>query len=257
MENEKDADNWSPTFIDIEREFTRFIGGYRGGKPVSEVTTDIPKGVLNADFYFESDDVIAELKCLVGDATDPEKKVNRLVSSAIHFGYTGSDIFGWSFRNEKVPEEVLRRTFAMEKRPIVQAFEKANKQIRSTKLLLNRPNARGLVLIANDDNRQFSPAEMLSIICDAFAQLRDCHVDGVVYFTPNVYHTNGVDDIAQTLWTPVYNIGSEEFGDFVNPLGRAWFDHFERTGKPFIERTEADGLDEIARSRPITEFIRG
>jgi hypothetical protein len=256
MENETDTSGWSPTFINIEKEFTKFVKGYRGGKLVSEVTRGNPASVLNADFFFEADNVVAELKCLVADAADSVKKVSRLVSSAIHFGYTGSDIFGWSFRNEEVPKEVLLRTFAMEKRPIVQAFEKADKQIRSTKSLLKCPKARGLVLIANDGNHQFSPAEMLSILCAAFAQFRDCHVDCVVYLTPNVYHTNGKDDIARSLWTPVYNIGSEDFGDFVNDIGRAWFDYFEKTGKPFLERVEAEGLDEMAQSRPITEFLR-
>lgn len=256
MENQKDTISWTPTFINIENEFTKFVKGYRNGRLVSDLSKNIPAGVLNADFYFESDDVVAELKCLVADAADSEIKLSRLVSSATHFGYTRSDVFGWAFRNQKVPREVQLRMFAMAKRPIVQAFEKANKQIRSTKLLLKRPNARGLVLIANDGNHQFSPAEMLSVICAAFAQLRDCEVDCVVYLTPNVYHTNGIDGIARSLWTPVYNIGSENFADFVNNIGRAWFDYFEKTGEPIIDRVEAEGLDEMAQSRPITEFRR-
>jgi hypothetical protein len=245
---------WEPRFIDIEARLTDFASTFRGGSTISALIKDIPDGVLNADFYFSTDNVIAELKCLEADATEPMTYAQRVVACYRHFGYTGSDFFGWLFRGEPMPDRVARRLSTIISRSIVEAIDKANKQICSTKQLLGKPDARGLVLIANDRNLGFNPAQMMAVVCKTFGKLVPCHTDCIVYFTPNVYHDLG-DGIAHTIWSTVYNVGSEDFADFVNNFGKAWGDHAETLGEPYVYREAGDDLfDKIALAQPIAQF---
>lgn len=234
--------DWEPTFINVEQEFDNFVNSFRSGKRVSDIIQSIPPGCLNADYFFESDDVIAELKCLESDPTDGTAFAKRVAKAYSHFGYSGSDAMGYLFRGEEMPENVAKRLRNQAKRPIVKALEKANKQIRSTKILLERPRAWGLALIANDNNFGISPAYALEILSNGALNIKDRHIDGIVYFTPNVYHNSG-EDIARQYWIPVYEAGREEFSDlFVNDLGRAWLDHLEKVRGPSIERFEGPEL---------------
>lgn len=249
-------DPWKPKLIDIELEFTSFVRGYRDGKTLSEFLPDIPPGLLNADFVLPLDNVIAELKVLRADAADGATYASRLASSYRHFGYTEADLFAHVFRGQEMPRKVAARIFSMSKRIIVQAIEKANKQIRSTRGILGTNDSKGLVLLANDSNFGFSHAQMIGIIANSFANLKVKHIDYIVYFTPNVYHDTG-DDIAKQFWTPVYNVGSEDFGDFVNPLGKAWLDYVDQIGDPAIEREAGDDLfEKYADATPIMQFRR-
>jgi hypothetical protein len=248
--------HWRPTFIDIEERFSEFVSTFRGGSKVTDLVQDIPSGMLNADFFLPEDKVIAELKCLQSDSADPETESKRIAESYVHLGYSGSDFLGWLFRGEVMPERVAQRVFATRSRSIVEAIKKANKQIRATKHLLNEPGAKGLVLIANDHNYGFTPEQILHVIARAFRAMSDCHTDCVVYFTPNVYHDVG-DDIARTIWIPLYNVGREGFADFVNEFGAAWLDHAERLGTPYLTREVGDDLlDKVAKASPVAALRR-
>lgn len=245
---------WKPTFIDIEKEFTNFVSSFRDGQTVDQAIEEIPKGVLNADFVFRGDQVIAELKCLEEDASDSMKRTERIAKAYAKTGHTGSDAMGYFWRGEPMPNAVAERLFNVESRSMFSAILKANKQIRATKRLLGMDNARGLVLIANDQNFGSGPKSMTKIVCDSFNKMKDCHVDCIVYFTPNVYHDMG-DDIARTLWIPIYNVGSEDFGDFINELGFKWHDFVEQFGEPFVSREVGDDLfDLLISGQPIKAF---
>jgi len=245
---------WKPTFIDIEKEFTNFVNSFRDGQTVEQAVAEIPKGVLNADFVFQVDQVIAELKCLKEDASDSNKRAERLAKAYVKTEHTGSDLMGYLWRGEPMPDAVRQRLFNVESRSMCSAILKANKQIRATKRLLRMDNARGLVLVANDQNFGFSPRSITKVVCDSFKKMKDCHVDCIVYFTPNVYHDMG-DDIARTVWIPIYNVGSEDFGDFVNELGFKWHDFTEQFGEPYISREVGDDLfDQLVSGHPIKAF---
>jgi hypothetical protein len=153
-----------------------------------------------------------------------------------------------------MPDKVAKRVFATRSRSIVESLKKANKQIRATKLLLDEPSAKGLILLANDQNFGFTPVQMLSVIARSFQAMSDCHTDCVVYFTPNVYHDLG-DDIARTPWVPMYNVGSEEFSSFVNEFGTAWGDYAERFGAPYLTREIGEDLyDRVALAQPVSDL---
>lgn len=245
---------WTPTPIDTELEFTRFVPTFRDGQLVRKLLPDQPAMVLNADFLYRADGVVVELKCLETDSSDGVSYSQRLVQAFTHFGYTGSELFGYLYRGDPMPPEVSRRLGRSMANPLRNAMRKANKQIAATKRHLVIPNARGLVLFANNGNYGFRPQQALSILSEAVLHLSENHVDGFVYFTPNVYHDIG-DDIARTLWTPPYAVGKEDLADFVNPFGRAWIDYYEQFGEPFVDRQEnADYTAELMMGTPIKAF---
>ena len=157
-----------------------------------------------------------------------------------------------------MPSDVAKRLLAMEARSLIEALKKADKQIQATKRVLNRPNARGLVLVANDNNYGVNPGLAASAVCNAFRTLerRDHSTDAIVYLSPNVYHDDGTV-IAKTVWIPIYNVGSEHFADFVNELGTRWGDYCEQFGEPYLERKIGpDLLTEIVDARPMGAFKR-
>ncbi|OJU33054.1 MAG: hypothetical protein BGN94_06525 [Rhizobiales bacterium 68-8] len=240
--------------IDIEAEFARFVPTFRGGKLVRELIPDQPAMALNADFYFAGDRVIAELKRMETDSRDAYPE--RVTKAYRHFGYTTADMMGHVLRGEPMPERVQARLRQQIANPLRQALRKANKQIAATKRQLRVPGAYGLALFANDSNFALTPDDALSILSSAALGLTECHVDGFVYMTPNVYHDTG-DDIARSFWIPLYAEGKEALSDFVNPFGAAWIDYAEKLGAPYSERWAGDEYEPaLLNARPIESFRR-
>lgn len=153
---------WNPTFIDIESEFSTFVPTFRDGMLVRDLIPDQPVMALNADFYFPESQVVVELKTMQTDSRNgyPE----RLVKAYTHFGYTGSDLMGFLFRGEPMPERVAARIRSQIANPLRQAMRKANKQIAATKRHLGVDSAHGLAIFANDSNLGLKPREALSIL---------------------------------------------------------------------------------------------
>jgi len=237
---------WKPKFINVEGEFTKFVLGFRGGKKLVDATGPIPNGFLNADYYFAKDEVIIELKCLSENAGNPEVESRRIMDSARHLGFTPFHVLRLMMSGNPELQKILRHAHAKKIRTVVEAIKKANKQIRASKLILERPNARGLIALANDNNYGLTPSEAMSAVVKAFNNISDCHCDCVVYFTPNVLHDIG-DKVAYNLWIPLYNVGSEIFSTFVNEFGTAWGDYVHNNIEPLISRIKNDS-DDISKT---------
>lgn len=249
-----DSSRWQPTLIDIETEFTKFVPTFRNGKLVRDLMPDQPTMVVNADFYFPDDRVVVELKCMETDSRDAYPE--RLARAYRHFGYTGSDVMGYLFRGEPMPDRVAARLQRQIANPLRQALRKANKQIAATKHHLGVQGAFGLAVFANDGNFGLTPAGVLRILSRAALGLSQCHVDGFVYTTPNVYHDTG-DDIARSVWVPLYAEGKEALAEFVNPFGTAWIDYAEQFGEPYLERWKGEEYDvDFLNGTPIELFRR-
>lgn len=244
--------HWRPTIIDVEAEFTRFVPTFRNGQIIRDPMPDQPTMTLNADFCFSEDRVIVELKCMETDSRSGYSE--RLSRAFTHFGYTGSEIMGFLFRDEPMPAPVAARLQQQIANPLRQALRKANKQIAATKHHLKMPDAFGLAVFANDKNFGLTPKSALSILSRAALGLSQCHIDGFVYTTPNVYHDTG-ENIAQSIWIPLYAEGRESLADFVNSLGTAWFDYTEKLGEPYLERWKGDDYrTDILSAKPIETF---
>ncbi|MEM7236716.1 MAG: hypothetical protein AAF501_02660 [Pseudomonadota bacterium] len=87
--------------MNVEKTFDPFVAGF-GGKKISDLIENKAQMPLNADYWFEAHNVIAELKTLEGIYSGPDA-VKQLTQAFIDAGCTGSDVIGVFFRNDPVP----------------------------------------------------------------------------------------------------------------------------------------------------------
>jgi hypothetical protein len=137
----------------------RSIGGLR---PV-EIDSEAGK-VLNADVVFREENVILEVKTLMGDPTERADHI-RTVSEIYRRcgGRPGVPIvYGRrAINSADAPVEMgfeLMRTLAD---PIRTAVTKANRQIREVKGSLDMPEAHGVLLLCNAGATTLTPAVIL------------------------------------------------------------------------------------------------
>jgi hypothetical protein len=192
----------------------------------------------------------AELEKNPTEASDWPPRLARAFRTTGHFG----DLIGCVARGEPVPDKVRAKLFDWLRDAIRGVVKAGNRQIRASKRELCKSDAKGVLLIANDNNYGFGPEMMLAVISDAAAVLNDCHVDAVVYFTPNVFHRLGNSDVAWIIWEPRYRDETDvSLSQFVNDLGHKWHDYVEVvTGDPYVERQELD----VSEAQQFTASVR-
>ncbi len=249
--------NWRPKHIEIEPNFNVFVLGFRGGRPIRDLMPDLSKLPPNADYLFPDEDVFAELKCLEKNPVEGSDWPSRLAIAFRSTGRSYSELTGYLFRGEQMPEPVRAKLVHWLQQAICGVVKAGNRQLRQSKHDLSKPNAKGLLLIANDNNYGFTPETMLALIGDAVARLKDSHVDAFVYFTPNVFHRVEGSDVAWVLWEPRYRDATDEkLSEFVNDLGRKWNDYTTfLTGDPFVERHELQSTN-ISTMQPVRRLGR-
>lgn len=221
-----------PPDIPVEASFNEFVKEV-GGQLVSEIIVDKSKQPQNADYYFPDVNVIVELKCFEKDlfnCVEDVERIGRIIQkhseSGVVPGYIG---FRWVVGQVPAPREYRRDMLSLARRSIENAVRRANKQIKQTKELLSAPNARGLVILANDGNYFSHPAEAFALICQVMAEhFMESAIDGVVYFTVNVVARDPRSDRELTLWSPAYRKEGDELGNFVNQLGSDWHAFYSR-----------------------------
>jgi hypothetical protein len=236
--------------IEIEASFGEFVRTFRQGGLLSDFVGAVPTGTLNADFYFPADNVIAELKSLETDTFGVEAMANRVMPAFKWLGYSMVDFANWAVRKTNMPDDVSRRVYAGSVRSIVECTKKASRQIADTRRLIGKPNALGLVLIANDASESGSPIEIMNAVLRGFGQSRDVALNAAVYFTPNVYHDVG-EAVPMEIWVPIANNGGEVLQSFIDDLGKAWFDYGEVHGRPSAVRKVGSNMEILLRSKAI------
>lgn len=238
--------------FEVEATFAKFVGTFRAGGILDRFVSKIPQGLANADFYFPYDDVVSELKTLEGDAYDPDVFGRRVIRSVELSGYAFTDYLSWIENKSPFPEEVIGRLNSMLARPIRECVKKAIRQIATTRRILGKPNAYGLVLLANSGNYGLTPASLMSIAAREFERAADKRLDGLVYFTPNVLHRLDDSDIGYELWVPVANNAGDQLQKFIDDLGTGWFDYCEAL-RPSADRQVSSDLTVLLHARTTTD----
>jgi hypothetical protein len=243
--------------------FNAFVKTVRNGKIISELKTSSSNIRPNADFLFPDDNIIAELKCLEKNPTEASDWPPRLAKAFRSTGHSLSDLLGYVLRGEPLPDKVKEKLTHWMADAIRTVVKSGNRQIRSSKKELHRENAKGALLIANDNNYGFPPHDMMRVICNAATRLIDNHVDALVYFTPNISHHLRESDVAWNIWYPAYqNPDDVGISEFINDLGRKWFDFVSiSAGEVYIDRKEIPdislGHQVISSMRPVRPLGRG
>jgi len=165
-----------------------------GGLCLDDILAADP-GVRNADYFFESDDVIAELKRLskdpLADAVVKEK-LQRLYDSWVREGLlppakTSGKV---TLNMRELPRNCAIEALGILKKQFDDAYVRgANDQIKSTKKLLGRPNAKGLLLLMNERNYSHEPPVIFNLLFHIFNGKSRSAINQVVVFTADLAST--------------------------------------------------------------------
>lgn len=219
-----------PTPIDVEDTMNKFVR-FLGGSLVS--TLFIEKlSSLNADYYFENPEIIAELKCFKKDLfsnEDDADRISQLVEVWKKKDYlTDFDIIRLSLGIGSLPKVCLDDLFSAASKTIERALHKAIKQIKETRILMNKPKAKGLIFLVNDGNYFLQHSHFVgltaSIISRKYAKEP---FDAFVYITINQVAYSPDSNLDRHVWVPCYiNEDTEIIGDFINEIGSRFFQEF-------------------------------
>lgn len=239
---------WSerPAPLPVEITFDAFVAEF-GGKKISDLIENKSQMPHNADYFFEEQNAIAELKTLEGIYSGPDA-VKQLTQAYIDAGCTGSDVMGVFFRNEPVPEAAAALMRKRVRRSIEQRIKQARKQLRKSKATFGNDDTKLLILIAMDQQPLFGHKTMLfnlaKIMGDNYS---DEHTDGVVYLNPNMPTKIRSDSMEFSGWYPFYRDDdvNEELSEFVNLLGNRWLNYLgKQIGEtnPILELASFDEM---------------
>ena len=192
-----------------------------GGVVVEELLGHSPPFPI-ADFWFEEYGIVAELKVMEQDMFSNEDFIQQttdLYRTWVDRGFDVPIVLGSRPVSTKdIPPECSIELLGLIKAKIKNAFlRKANKQIRSTKKKLGKPDSFGLLLLGNDGSMGFHPSLIANLLHHSLAnQYRS--IEGVIYFTGNC---------------------KAKFPGFLEPLttGRTWQ---LRTGDLFVQISRND-----------------
>ena len=210
--------------------------------------------VQNADYIFPEDKVIIELKTLeteIGN-TDQFREKMTVVNRRLwkKYGKTPLSL------DPEVSAAYLKAFIELHRAPIARIVKKANAQIKSTKQNFGYDGYKGILLLINDGFRELPPRLMLAtlgrILNGSCSSIR-----AVIYLT-NHYVVIPGDEYGRIIWVPSYaDAEGDGIVDFVNRLGKAWFDFCEEIGQPSDDRQAGpdisiDGSRAAGSKFPIT-----
>jgi hypothetical protein len=201
-----------------EATLDRFVA-LHGGIRVSELIGNVQ--FENADYLFPNENVIAELKILETEFANTSAFKLKLNAMLEQFAKEKRTI-GGPFVGNPYSQEFIRSFVLLFKPILARIAKKANRKIRSTKKHLHLPNARGLL-----------------------------YIDRWVIYHTNHYIDFPWSEYAHLIWTTMYSDNAPmSLVDFVDNLGRRWFDFCENEGLPADTRVEGPRLS-LAGARAI------
>ncbi len=193
----------------------------------------------NADYVFPEHKVILELKIIENEIDKTEQFVEKMnaLSRRLQAKYGKTPLS----MDPIVTAAYLKGFIELFRAPLARVAKKANRQIKSTKPHLGMEEFKGVWLLVNNNLKELPPNLMLGtlgrILNGAYSS-----VDACIYLTNHYVFFPG-DEYARILWAPIY--AADEPGDlreFVNWLGREWFNFAEELGDPSDDRVEGDEI---------------
>lgn len=203
-----------------------------GGQLVAPLITR--QNVKNADFLFKSRMVVAELKIFETEfAHTPEimLKVEPLLAA-----YRASES-----QLEKI--KIDRELESLIKKPLRRIINKANRQIKETKIELGLYGYSGVIICVNDNFRNVPPDIIIYMLQDIINESAYKNTNAIIYLT-NHFVEFPNNPYASLFWTAVYKREpTDEIVDFVDDLGRKWHDFTEKKIGLFDYRRESPDRD--------------
>lgn len=229
--------------LDVEGTWQEFVR-HQEGKVLSDDFGTSPE-FANADFWFEKDQVVIELKEIQTEFLDKKKdEIMNLIEKYVKdSNLSGSEIFQGKFM---FSDDFYREYIRLVRPAISRILKKANKQIKETKQYLGKPNARGVAVIVNDGFTSLSATIVLGLICNILANSYSS-IDGFILMTVNSYVAIEYSDVPRLIWMPSYSPGFEytSLPDFINNLGREWRKFMEIKVEGFDVSEEWDDISKL------------
>lgn len=174
--------------FNVEDEFAAAISSI-GGKRVTSLIGHAPTRE-NADFAFPEQAVVAELKCLDEDKMFDERiiqkasniylaEVQRGQAPVVAFGEVELSTAGFS-------ADYTRQIANFYRVPIERQIRKADRQIAVTVGDLGQPDARGLLLVANNNHTALDPWHAQYILSEILGQSLYPNINAAVFFAGNL-----------------------------------------------------------------------
>ena len=219
--------------VEVEPLFDGFIRSF-GGKLVREHIGNVnpPK---NADYYFQSPPVVAELKCIERDAitTEESEKLQQLFQSwmkrrlLIVYGRTRISL-------REVPAVCQREWLALMYASRKRRLAEANSQIKKTKSLLKMRNAKGVLFLVNEARTFLTPYDEMNLVARILRSKKPdgtliySHLHWIIYFSVNP-KTVTPEGVGMNFWLPCFREGGDLVMDgFVDRLQDAWFQYHDQ-----------------------------
>jgi hypothetical protein len=186
---------------------------------------DLPR---NADFVFQGFNVIGELKRLEKDQGEDKGMVAKIQLAYDRWVAQGKiqPIVGPSRRIKlnprNLPLDCARELISLYREPIAHRIKPANKQIKSTKIVLGMESAIGVLFLAQDGDYSVGPADVLSLVARVLNGDNYGSIDEVIYFNarPAVRRS---DQSENMLWAPVPRNGARAVPpELVSRLSSEW-----------------------------------
>lgn len=232
--------------VDVEsflREFVRSIGGL-----VIEDALPEPRLFANADFAFPAESVVAELKEIETEFSNSasfKKGFSELLDRvAMEQPDWRPTLLGG---DGKVPKWLNSELIRLFRPPLSRILKKANLQLRETKQHFEITSNTGVLLLVNDGFTSISPyfiqALISEILLNSYSSISCC-----VYLTVNRYIDFPEDAEPKLIWSPKYaEAAPDSLVEFVDDLGRQWFNFIESKLGSFTSRREIQEPTNILR----------
>lgn len=250
-----------PPRIDIETEFATCVRKI-GGEVLADRLGASPP-FKNADYLFNTDNVVAELKCLQRDTrTEPTFK-ERVQAMHVRWHQEGKvHLPSGKVRvnSRTLPDECQAELSDLLTSRLKNVVQKANDQIKSTKEHLALPEAKGLLLLANDGDMIFQ----LDVVLHTLHRVlhgKYRQISSVVYFTGNDPVMCPGVPLPALIWMPLaisdrpnqVRPGVDE--PFIEKLAAGWFNRQATIrGAPTLVARRGDDPPEIIER---VRFIEG
>ena len=210
--------------LDIERAFDRLVE-LAGGRRVDELVGKNPS-FENADYYFESDRVIAELKIIEKDDVADEQfqaKIRKLMAKWVAEGRMAPPPPGkFTLSSKDLPEPLQLEFLNQFRAPLKSRVTKANRQIKSTQAAFQMPDSHGLLFLVNDGNPILKPSVAFNLLHHL---LKTDHrsIHHVVYCSVNVPVALAGTERQGPLWAPASVSDRPQFpSELLDRLARCW-----------------------------------